>query len=150
MNISDVNSSAYFQGAASAKSAKASSASSSGSALTSASGASDQTSDGGVQTTDFTHMTRAGLADWVNSQIKSGKMSLEDSTVFVSMTVKIPAGGTYTGLDNHQSVNFMQMAQGGITWAQQNNDPAMVEQLQAALGIMQKNQGQTTGVNLMV
>jgi hypothetical protein len=148
MNISDVNSYAYFQGASPAKSAKASSSSSSGSALSSASGASDQTSGGSVQTTDFTHMTRAGLADWVNSQIKSGQMSLDDSTAFVSMTVKIPVGGTYTGLDGQESVNFMQTAQGGITWAQQNNDPAMVEQLQAALGVMQKNQGQTTGVNL--
>jgi len=149
MNISDVNSYAY-QGLSSAKSAKASASSSFGVAPSSASGASDQTSGRSVQTTDFTHMTRAGLADWVNSQIKSGQMSLDDSTAFVSMTVKIPVGGTYTGLDSQESVNFMQMAQGGITWAQQNNDPAMVEQLQAALGVMQKNQGQTTSVNLTV
>jgi hypothetical protein len=150
MNISGANAYAYLQDASSVKRTNAGTTSSAGSAPDASSNSAGQASEGSIQTIDFTHITRAGLADWVNAQIKSGRMSLQDSSTFVSMTVKIPVNGGYTGLDSQESVNFMQLAQSGMTWAQQNNDPEMLKHLQTALGVMQANQGQTAGVDLTV
>ena len=56
--------------------------------LSSASALMDAPSSG-VTTTDFTSMTRQQLFDWMNGQIRSGAMSLDESSSFLGMTVKI-------------------------------------------------------------
>jgi len=38
---------------------------------------------------DFYAITRKEISDWMNDQIRSGKMPLDDSTVFLGMTMKI-------------------------------------------------------------
>ena len=105
-------------------------------------------SAGSVETTDFTHMTRKDLAEWVNTEIKNGEMSLDGSEAFMGMTMKIPVNGAYAGLDDREQVNFMQSAQDGVAWARQHADGDMVKSLEAALGAMQKSQGQVSAVNL--
>lgn len=86
-------------------------------------------------------MTRKDLADWVNSRIKSGEMSLDGSEAFVGMTMKMPVNGPYTRLDDIEQVDFLQTAQGGMEWARQHNDKAGFQALQAALTTMQRYQG---------
>ncbi len=120
-----------------------------GSTGTSATGSSRS----GTTQADFSHMTRKGLADWMNSKIKSGEMSLEDSSAFLGMTMKVPVGagrGDPIGFDDQEPVNFMQKAQDGIAWARHNNDTASVKRLEAALNAMRQEQGQVTGVDITV
>jgi hypothetical protein len=150
MSISGVGAYSQWPSRTSANSTSGSVSSNFASASSSADGASAQNSRGGVQTTDFTDMTRSDLFDWVNSKIKSGEMSLDDSSAFLGMTMKVPVNGAYAGLDDQEHVNFVQKAQDGMTWAQQHNDSDMLKQLQAALGAMQKYQGQLSGVDLTV
>jgi len=108
----------------------------------------NKSSAGSVETTDFTHMTRKDLAEWVNTKIKNGEMSLDGSEAFMGMTMKMPVNGAYAGLDDSEQVNFMQSAQDGMAWARQHSDGDMLKSLEAALGTMQKYQGQVSGVNL--
>ena len=108
---------------------------------------------GGPTQADFSHMTRQGLADWLNSKIRSGEMSLDDSTVFLGMTMKIPvdAGrGGPIGLDDQEPVNFVQKAQDGMVWARQNNDTGLLKRLETALNVMRQDQGQVRGVDMTV
>lgn len=103
----------------------------------------------GVQSTDFTSMTRKELFDWMNFKIKSGEMSFDESTTFVSMTLSFSdnVNGT-TGLDNTEHVNFVDAVQKGIRFAQQRNDSEMVERQQNTLRIMDRYQGEIRGVDI--
>ena len=125
------------------RSASTSSAPSAGNEPATASGGS------GVQTTDFTSMTRKELGDWINSKIKSGEMSFDESSTFVSMTLSFSdnVNGT-TGLENTEHVNFVDAVQKGIRFAQQRNDSEMVERLQNTLRIMDRYQGEIRGVDI--
>ena len=93
-------------------------------------------------------MTRKDLAEWVNTKIKNGEMSLDDSGAFMVMTMKMPVNGVYAGLDDSAQVNFMQSVQDGVAWARQHSNGDMLKSLEAALGAMQKYQGQVSGVDL--
>ena len=112
-----------------------------------------RSSGSGTTPTDFSHMTRKGLADWMNSKIKSGEMSLDDSSAFLGMTMKIPVGagrGDAIGLDDQEPVNFLQKAQDGIVWARQNNDTGALKRLETALNVMRQDQGQVRGIDITV
>ncbi len=112
---------------------------------------SDSIDTDSLRATDFTHMTRRELADWMNGKIKSGEMSLEDSTAFLGMTLKIPVGagpGTSIVLDDQERVDFMQKAQEGVAWARAHDDKAMLERLESALTVMRQYQGEVTRVDL--
>lgn len=112
-----------------------------------------RSSGSGTTQTDFSHLTRKDLADWMNGKIKSGEMSLDDSSAFLGMTMKIPVGagrGDAIGLDDQEPVNFLQKAQDGIAWARQNNDTDAVKRLETALNAMRHYQGQVTGVDITV
>lgn len=147
MSVSGVG--AYTSSIASLFSAAQRSASSS-SATTAGASNEQQTPSGGagVQTTDFTSMTRKELFDWMNSKIKSGEMSFDQSTTFVSMTLSFPVDGAYTGLDDTEHVNFMKAVEKGMLGAQQRNDAEMVERLQNTLRIMDRYQGEISGVDI--
>ncbi|MDC6169701.1 hypothetical protein [Paucibacter sp. XJ19-41] len=90
---------------------------------------------------DFSRMSRAELFDWMNAQIKSGEMSLSDSSGFLGMTLKMPVSGAAATLDDQERVDFMQLAQDGISWAEQHNEKAQQQMLQRALTLMQQHQG---------
>ncbi len=147
MSVSGVG--AYTSSIASLFSAAQRGASSS-SATTAGASNEQQTPSGGagVQTTDFTSMTRKELFDWMNSKIKSGEMSFDQSTTFVSMTLSFPVDGAYTGLDDTEHVNFMKAVEKGMLGAQQRNDAEMVERLQNTLRIMDRYQGEISGVDI--
>src|SRR3546814_1728911 len=61
-------------------------------ALSTAPASTAQTGPGSAAPPDFTSMTRQELFDWMNGKIKRGEMSLDDSSAFLGMTVKIPVG----------------------------------------------------------
>lgn len=112
---------------------------------------SDSIDTDNIRVTDFTHMTRRELADWMNGKIRSGEMSLEDSTAFLGMTLKIPVGagpGTSIVLDDQERVNFVQKAQEGIVRARSDGDKATQESLEAALTVMRQYQGTVARVDI--
>lgn len=98
---------------------------------------------------DFTSMTRKDMFDWMNDKIKSGAMSLDDSSAFLGMTLKIPVGtgqGAPNGPDDREPVDFMRLAQDGIAGALSRNDSVTRHMLEAAMQTMRQYQG--TGIDL--
>jgi len=85
-------------------------------------------------------MTRQEMRDWVNDQIRSGNMTLDESTPFVSMTMKMSVGG-FAEVDaatDSERIDFIQRARAGIEGARSRNDDVTAKLLDAALQIMQR------------
>lgn len=101
------------------------------------------TESSSVKQVDFTSMTRKELFDWMNGQIRSGKISLDESTPFKAMTVKISAatGQPVDIATDATRLNFVEKALSGIEYAIANNDPDSVRRFQAAVEIMRTQQG---------
>ncbi|MGC7404267.1 hypothetical protein ACPWR0_21600 [Pandoraea pneumonica] len=98
---------------------------------------------------DFTSMTRQQMRDWTNEQIRSGKMTLDDSAPLMAMTMKISVD---TGIEvpaesDTQRIDFTDRARQGIAAAQSRNEPENAKRLQTALDILLKHQGETFGVD---
>lgn len=104
----------------------------------------------GIIKTDFTGMTRQQLFDWMNNQIRSGAMSLDDSTSFLGMVLKVDAatGQPVDMATDSTLVNFVDRATQGIAGALSRGDQDGAARLQAALATMQRYQGQVTGVDI--
>ena len=112
--------------------------------LTAANANTEPSGAGGDIPTDFTQMTRQNMRDWLNAQIRSGKMSFDDSTPFVGMTMKVSVQG-FQPVDSATDmtpINFIDKARAGIAGALSRNDREGAKQLQAALASMLKFQGQ--------
>lgn len=102
-----------------------------------------------VKQADFTSMTRKEMFDWMNDQIRSGKMSLDESSPFLEMTMKISVatGQPVDMATDTTRINFVEKARLGIEGARSNNDPDLAKRLQAAIEIMRRQQGQALGVD---
>lgn len=122
------------------------------SAATSFSAALTTTQADSTKQADFTSMTRQGMRDWVNTQVRSGEMSLDDSRPFMAMTMKIPVsggmGGELAAESDGTRYDFTQKVRDGIEGALSRNDETTLKMLQSAMSIMQRQQGQTIGVNI--
>ena len=96
-------------------------------------------------------MTRQEMRDWVNTQIRNGEMSLDDSRPFMAMTMKMPVnnglGGELAMEGDNMRYDFMQKARDGIQGALSRNDETTLKMLESAISIMQGNQGQAIGVD---
>lgn len=104
----------------------------------------------GVERTDFHSMTRQDLRDWMNGEIRAGRMTLDESTPFVSMTLAIPVNGDWDALDQTmrtERVDFFALTKAGIEGARWRKDDEAEALLEGALQIMQRYQGQPTGVD---
>lgn len=98
----------------------------------------------GVKQVDISNMTRQEMRDWSNDQIRSGKMSLDDSRPFMAMTMKIPvSGGTgeLPAANDGERLDFTQKVRAGIEGAVSRNDEVTRQMLQSAMAIMQRYQG---------
>jgi hypothetical protein len=108
--------------------------------------------DGAAQI-DFTRMSRQEMRDWVNTQIRSGGMSLDEGRPFMAMTMKVavqadPAGEVPASADGTRA-DFMQKARDGIQGALSRHDETTLKMLQSALLTMQRYQGQAAGVDTL-
>lgn len=92
---------------------------------------------------DFTSMTRQQLFDWMNQQIRSGRMSLDESTPFLGMTMKVSAatGEPVDMASDGERIDFVAKARGGIAGALERRDYELLARLQAAVERMLKTQG---------
>lgn len=97
---------------------------------------------------DFASMTRKEMFDWMNDQIRSGNMSLDESSPFLGMTMKISVatGQPVDMATDTTRINFAEKARLGMEGARSNNDPDLAKRLQAAIEVMRKYQGQTLDV----
>lgn len=95
-------------------------------------------------------MTRQEMRDWMNQQVRSGKMSLDESFPLVAMTMKIPVGGSkeIPAAGDYERIDFMQRARQGIEGALSRGDAQAAKSLEIVLNVMLKNQGQAIGVDL--
>lgn len=102
-----------------------------------------------VKQADFTSMTRQEMFDWMNEQIRSGKMSLEESLPFLGMTMKISAatGQAIDMATDATRINFIEKARLGIEGARSRYDPDSAQRLQAAIEVMRRQQGQALGID---
>lgn len=93
---------------------------------------------------DFTAMTRQELFDWMNGQIRAGKLSLDDSSAFLGMTIKVAvASGQPVPLAGDTSrIDFIEKARQGVVGALERKDPALAKRLETAIAFMLRNQGQ--------
>jgi len=87
---------------------------------------------------EFTSMTRQELFDWMNGQILSGNLPLEESTPFLSMTVKVSvvSGQTVDMATDTERIDFVDRARQGIAFALFHFDRENAERLHKALQIM--------------
>ncbi|WP_205927822.1 hypothetical protein [Rhizobium terricola] len=90
------------------------------------------------QTLDFTSMTRQELFDWMNDQIRSGEMSLDESSAFLGMTLKISAatGEPVDMATDTSRIDFTDKARQGIEFYQSHFDYASADLLKNALDKM--------------
>lgn len=106
----------------------------------------------GTKQVDFGGMTRQDMRDWVNTQLRSGQMTLEESQPFMAMTMKVPVGGGVGGELAAESdatrYDFVQKVRDGIQGALSRNDETTLKMLESALSIMQRQQGQAIGVSI--
>ncbi|RKE86381.1 hypothetical protein [Rhizobium sp. AG855] len=89
----------------------------------------------GQEALDFTRMTRQELFDWMNEQLRSGKMSFDESAPFLGMTLKISAetGEPVDMATDNSRIDFTEKARQGIEFYQLHFDQASADALQAAL-----------------
>ncbi|WP_319759151.1 hypothetical protein [Maridesulfovibrio sp.] len=93
-------------------------------------------------TINFSDATRKELLDWMNGEVRGGRMSLDESFPLMSMTLKISATtGQSMSMETDQTrINFEEKARLGLEAANARNDLETAKQLRIALNIMAKNQ----------
>ncbi len=102
-----------------------------------------------VKQADFTSMTRKDIFDWMNDQIRSGNMSLDEGSPFLGMTMKISVatGQPVDMATDTARINFVEKARLGVEAARANNDQDLEQRLLAAIETMRRQQGQALGGN---
>ncbi len=92
---------------------------------------------------DMTQTTRSQMMGWVNDQIKSGNMSLDQGFPFMAMAMKIPADGSSSfglhNLDNSEVINVYEMISEGIEQAEQRGDQQTLGMLRTAQHTLKQN-----------
>jgi hypothetical protein len=91
---------------------------------------------------DFKNMTRQQLRDWANSEFFAGRMTLEESGMFMGLTIKLPvAGEPEDDCPNDPTrFNFMERTRAGIEGALWRHDRDGAERLRTALDQMKAAQ----------
>lgn len=111
----------------------------------------------GISTYDFTSMSPAQMRSTVNDLIRSGKMSLDESSGLVGImsppAMRWAGSGTppsaeeFNRIDN-QPVDAMAALRGGIAGAQSRGDTKGAEALGQTLVALQRLQGGTASVDI--
>ncbi len=110
-----------------------------------------QSSPSASEAIDFRNMTRQEMFDWMNDQIRNGKMSLDESSPFLGMTVKLSAttGQPVDMTTDTERFNFFEKARNGIEFARSRFDYDSAERLQTAIQTMERLQKNLMGVDLI-
>lgn len=100
---------------------------------------------------DFTRMTRQEMFDWVNEQIRGGAMSLDESTPFIGMTLKISVetGQSVDLATDTERVDFIEKARRGIEGALWRRNYDEADRLRGAVATMERLQDAAPGIDLI-
>lgn len=110
---------------------------------------SDQNS-GGISKYDFSNMTRGEMLSTVNSLIKSGQMSLDESSSLVPMMgPQLSVNGTLTDMQN-QKFDFIGALKQSISFNQSIGNTAGIKYDNMALSALEKLQGNPSHINITV
>jgi len=94
---------------------------------------------------DFTNMSTSQLRSWVNDQIKSKNMSVDQGTNLAMMSGHVSVtGNSLTNVNNDEPINFFEIAQNGISSAISRHDVNSIKMLEDALSTMKKYQNTST------
>lgn len=88
---------------------------------------------------DLTHMTPMEMREWLNEQLRTGKMTLDESTPFVGMTI-----GAET---NNSPVNYLEKIKGGIEAAIWRGNAESKAMWEMALEVAERYQYQNIGIS---
>ena len=91
---------------------------------------------------DFTAMTRQELRDWVNDEIRAGRMTVEESAPFLPLTFRMDETGTceIPAETDAQRFDFLAKTRSNIDAALSMNDNHFAERLRFVLDYMQSRQ----------
>lgn len=91
-----------------------------------------------------------GLGNWLNEQIRSGQISLDDSSRFMAMTMPVagPGAAELSAATDMEQIDFGSRVSEGVPGAQSRGDGATWKMLQPALQTMTRRQAQALGVDL--
>jgi hypothetical protein len=80
------------------------------------------------------------MFDWMNDQIRGGKMSLDEGSPFLGMTMKISVatGQPVDMATDTARINFVEKARLGVEAARANNDQDLEQRLLAAIETMRR------------
>jgi hypothetical protein len=109
----------------------------------------DTTNSGGVSRYDFTNMTPQQLQSTVNDLVKSGKLSLKDSSPLLTIAGFGGTGGTAAN-GMGQPMDVLSMLKAGISYkeqAQAGEPNSGIQYWQNALAALQNLQGTPSGVD---
>jgi hypothetical protein len=124
----------------------------SGDRMAASAGASATAGGAGIQSLDFSGMSRQELRDWTNARIRSGDMSLDESRPFMAMGMAVPVEGPWgahlQAAGDQSPQDFTRLVEEGLAAARQRGDGKTLEMLESARATMQRMQGTAIGVDL--
>ena len=88
-------------------------------------------------------MTRGDLFAWMNDRIKSGDLSLDDSSGLLGLSGGGATGSLSSGAmppEDHERVNFFQLAQDRVAAARHRHENDVESAYIVALGVMRRFQ----------
>lgn len=102
----------------------------------------------GVSTYDFTHMTRGEMLETVNQLIKSGQMSLDEtSSLVLLMGPKMTASGNFVDASN-EPVDFIASLKNSLTYNQSIGNNSAIFYDTKALDALERLQGKSSKIDL--
>jgi hypothetical protein len=93
-------------------------------------------------------MTRKELFDWMNNQIRSGEMSLDESSPFLAMTLKVKPSGEPVDMNTDPTkLDFVDIAKRGVDSAESRGEYAVADRWRTAWNSLQQLQGTLPSLN---
>jgi len=94
---------------------------------------------------DFTNMTKKDLFNWMNEEVRAGRITVEESSTFLTMTItaKPDEHGVYkvqNKPDDKVNFNFYKLVNDSIEYAKSQNDEYALEHLRMTKGVMERYQ----------
>lgn len=90
---------------------------------------------------DFRNMSRPALFDWMNTMLKSGQLSVDDSAGILAMANTQGVGDRTA--EPTGNLNFYEVSRDAIESARRRNEDSAERMFQTAVGILQKFQART-------
>lgn len=110
--------------------------------------AEEESLQGSSSDLDFSNMTRRELFDWMNNQIRSGQMTVDESTPFLAMSLKIKPSGEPVDMDTDPvRMDFIDIAKQRFDAAEARGEFEVADRWRIAWNSLQQLQGTLPSLN---